>query len=428
MPHIFHTGCWHAICHTFVNRRCGSVVSTSTAAMAMKGIMLKKFGAAALLSLAALVTFPMPTAADTHVSVGVNIGVFHERLSPYGEWISVGHYGSCWRPRHVRVGWRPYTIGYWAYTDYGWEWVSEEDWGWATYHYGRWFFDPDYGWVWVPGRTWAPAYVAWRYGDDWIGWAPLPPGINVSFSLNADRFLQPSAYTFVQAQFFTDRQLGAHIAPESRNSALIGTTRNITHYDVRGSRIINRGVDTRVIERASGRPVGHERIARTDPSTVRPNVNGGRERSRATIDRSHANIDRPHAARPLEHGRVQGPVERHQSRAAVEAPRGRPTHEPSYRSQQSSQHRPQPKHDVASPRGTVGRDQPRVDHRRVQPSVERRQVQPRVEHRQVQPRVEHQRVQPHAQQQRVQPRVESHGRPAPQARPERPKKDHEPKK
>ena len=31
---------------------------------------------------------------------------------------------------------------------------------------GRWFFDDSYGWVWVPGSEWAPAWVAWRYGDN----------------------------------------------------------------------------------------------------------------------------------------------------------------------------------------------------------------------------------------------------------------------
>lgn len=31
------------------------------------------------------------------------------------------------------------------------------------------------GWVWVPGVEWAPAWVSWRVGGGYIGWAPLPP-------------------------------------------------------------------------------------------------------------------------------------------------------------------------------------------------------------------------------------------------------------
>src|SRR5437773_2233500 len=71
--------------------------------------------------------------------------------------------------------WRPYTDGHWVYTDVGWTWVSEEPFGWATYHYGRWTRLRNIGWVWVPGDEWAPAWVSWRKNNDYVGWAPLPP-------------------------------------------------------------------------------------------------------------------------------------------------------------------------------------------------------------------------------------------------------------
>ena len=55
-----------------------------------------------------------------------------------------------------------YADGYWAYTDVGWTWISYEDFGWATYHYGRWASLADYGWVWFPGSDleWGPAWVS----------------------------------------------------------------------------------------------------------------------------------------------------------------------------------------------------------------------------------------------------------------------------
>lgn len=34
---------------------------------------------------------------------------------------------------------------------YGWTWFSDEPFGWATYHYGRWAWDSQAGWLWVPG-------------------------------------------------------------------------------------------------------------------------------------------------------------------------------------------------------------------------------------------------------------------------------------
>src|SRR6185436_11642385 len=105
---------------------------------------------------------------------------FYTPLSPYGEWVVVGGYGRCWRPARVEVGWRPYTSGHWELTDAGWYWASDEPWGWATYHYGRWEMSAGYGWIWVPQTEWAPAWVSWRSGGGYVGWAPLPPRVSVS--------------------------------------------------------------------------------------------------------------------------------------------------------------------------------------------------------------------------------------------------------
>ena len=115
-----------------------------------------------------LSTIVAPAVAATNVSVNISINTFYDRLSPYGDWVSV-------RDRWVFVpdvepGWRPYTRGHWVYTDrHGWLWVSNERFGWATFHYGRWGYGRDIGWYWVPGRRWAPAWVAWSRDDEDIG-------------------------------------------------------------------------------------------------------------------------------------------------------------------------------------------------------------------------------------------------------------------
>jgi hypothetical protein len=71
-----------------------------------------------------------------------------------------------------------------VWSDQGWTWLSDEPYGWATYHYGRWYQDSEIGWAWVPGNDWAPAWVSWQEGNDYVGWAPLPPGANVNASYN----------------------------------------------------------------------------------------------------------------------------------------------------------------------------------------------------------------------------------------------------
>ena len=106
----------------------------------------------------------------------VNIDDFYDALDPYGQWVWHPRFGYVWLPENVSQSWRPYTVGHWEYTDeYGWYWDSREPFAWAVYHYGRWGYDDDYGWFWVPGDTWAPAWVQWRYSDDYVGWAPIGP-------------------------------------------------------------------------------------------------------------------------------------------------------------------------------------------------------------------------------------------------------------
>ena len=104
----------------------------------------------------------------------IDVGTFYDDLEPYGDWVEMPDYGWGFAPR-VDRDWRPYTRGQWIWTDYGWYWDSDEDFGWAAYHYGRWVNDRYYGWIWIPGTEWAPAWVSWRHGNGYSGWAPLPP-------------------------------------------------------------------------------------------------------------------------------------------------------------------------------------------------------------------------------------------------------------
>jgi len=108
----------------------------------------------------------------------VTTSQFQRALSPYGRWIRTPEYGLVWIPSRQIVGsdFQPYaTGGDWRYSNAGWTFVSNWNWGWAPFHYGRWYRAPRLGWVWIPGSVWAPAWVDWRYGDGYIGWAPLPP-------------------------------------------------------------------------------------------------------------------------------------------------------------------------------------------------------------------------------------------------------------
>ena len=149
---------------------------------------------------------------------------FLEALEPYGEWQRHPRFGEVWVPTGLPPDWRPYEYGHWVYTDeWGWYWVSDDeeaDWGWVTYHYGRWAFDPGLGWFWVPGDEWAPAWVDWRYGDDNVGWAPLPPD-----DLIETYDAQPDYWVFVPLRYIGEPRLRTHYLPPARRVFLLRQTR-----------------------------------------------------------------------------------------------------------------------------------------------------------------------------------------------------------
>jgi hypothetical protein len=105
---------------------------------------------------------------------------FHGTLDAHGRWVEDPVYGTVWAPNPTEVGadFSPYeTAGHWVYDDDDYVWVSDYDWGWAPFHYGRWVLT-DGGWVWIPGRVYAGAWVDWRFGyPGWayVGWGPAYP-------------------------------------------------------------------------------------------------------------------------------------------------------------------------------------------------------------------------------------------------------------
>jgi hypothetical protein len=167
---------------------------------------------------------PLRVNAHSEVSASFEISAvteFYEPLAGYGTWVEVGSYGRCWRPARVAVDWRPYCYGHWVWTDCGWYWVSDEPWAWACYHYGRWAYDSYYGWVWVPDTEWGPAWVSWREGGGYVGWAPLPPGGFVSYAR-----VSPSLFVFVEIGHFH-----RPVRPSTviiNNTTIINQTVNIT--------------------------------------------------------------------------------------------------------------------------------------------------------------------------------------------------------
>lgn len=180
---------------------------------------------------------------------------FYEPLAAYGRWVMVGSHGRVWVPARVEPGWRPYSNGYWERTDAGWYWASEEPWGWATYHYGRWDFHANYGWVWVPQTQWAPAWVSWREGGGYVGWAPLRPTARPDGRVEHERepAFDSRAFVFVEHRRMLEPVRAKTVIVN--NTTIINQTVNITQVTVVNKTVINEGPRPEVIERESGRKV-----------------------------------------------------------------------------------------------------------------------------------------------------------------------------
>lgn len=207
----------------------------------------------------------LPALRQVEARTDVSVDFFYDNLGADGNWVEVADYGYCWQP-NVAVSnskWRPYSEGYWAYTDVGWTWVSNEDFGWATYHYGRWTRLRDVGWLWVPGREWGPAWVSWRTGGDYIGWAPLPPrgggeeydNRPISAQVDVEFDIGPSYYNFVDVRYIGEPLLSQRIFAPEQNVTYISTTVNVTNITYTNSTVYNYGPDYNTINRYSTRPI-----------------------------------------------------------------------------------------------------------------------------------------------------------------------------
>lgn len=199
---------------------------------------------------------------------GVSLNFFYSSLRPYGEWIQIDADLFAWRPNHVGLRWKPYSDGRWCWTDQGWYWDSYEPFGWATYHYGRWYDDDYYGWIWVPDDVWGPSWVEWRYDDDYIGWSPLPP--YASFSMNFGIHFSMGWHShnhwwnFVDYDHFCDHRVNRYFLNEYRAERIFDNTRYRTNYYSDRDRIINGGIDRSFIERKGGYRIAERDLNHVD--------------------------------------------------------------------------------------------------------------------------------------------------------------------
>src|ERR1019366_8335819 len=228
-------------------------------------------------------SYPPPPADDTGYST------FYDSLAPYGTWVDVAGYGRCWQPTVVVANptWRPYCdSGRWVYTDCGWYWMSGYSWGWAPFHYGRWFQHHRLGWCWTPDKVWGPSWVCWRYSGSHCGWAPLPPGawfrpgvgltfhgrhVNGSFGFG----LGVRSFAFVDISHFRDSHLNRHALPPQQAAQVFHTTAASAMIVGNIHHVVNHGIPVERVAAATGTQI-HEISIRQVNATAEQRARGER--------------------------------------------------------------------------------------------------------------------------------------------------------
>lgn len=239
---------------------------------------------------------------DEPSETDVDMNVFVNTLSPYGRWINSPSYGQVWICNES--GFTPYyTRGHWMYTNYGWTWASDYAWGWAPFHYGRWAYDPFYGWMWVPGYQWGPAWVGWRTGGDYYGWAPLSPGINISIGFGFGNAIPANNWCFVPRRYIGYSNFNHYVVNRSHNTTIIRNTTIINNTNVyRNTRYVT-GPKRAEVERYTGRKIKELRVSNaarpgaakiTNNNTVniyRPQINK-KEGNKKEINKKEVTINK----------------------------------------------------------------------------------------------------------------------------------------
>jgi len=219
----------------------------------------------------------------------VSINLFMNSLSPYGRWITYPSYGKVWICNEP--GFTPYyTRGHWVYTDFGWTWASDYNWGWAPFHYGRWAFDASLGWMWVPGYEWGPAWVGWRSSNDYYGWAPLAPGININVGFQFGSYMPADRWYFVPKRYISNPYFPKYVVNRASNTTIIRNTTVINNTNVYHNTKYVVGPNRKEVERVTGtrinpvrvinsnRPENYQVVNKNTIKMYRPQINNNNTR------------------------------------------------------------------------------------------------------------------------------------------------------
>ncbi|PYL64161.1 MAG: hypothetical protein DMF20_11080 [Verrucomicrobia bacterium] len=132
--------------------------------------------------------------------------------------------------------------------------------------------------TWFPGDDldWGPAWVSWRTGGDYIGWAPLPPrrpgvvyeGRPIGPQVDIEFDIGPEYYNFCEVRYIGEPVLRNYIAPPVQNVTYINNTVNVTNITVKNNVVYNYGPNYEALSAHSTRPIQRLSIERQSAANL----------------------------------------------------------------------------------------------------------------------------------------------------------------
>ena len=114
----------------------------------------------------------------------------------------------------------------------------------------------------MPGDEWGPAWVDWRRGDDYVGWAPLPPD-DAIYEYDDE----PTYWVFLRPRYLLAPRLHRYFVPPARTTIVIHNTvvinRTIVvehHRNGRARFAVNAGISPAIVAAARRNAVPTYRV------------------------------------------------------------------------------------------------------------------------------------------------------------------------
>jgi hypothetical protein len=185
---------------------------------------------------------------------------------------------------------------------------------------GYWWWGPS-NWVWVPGYEWGPAWVSWRTGGNYVGWAPLPPhrggggvvyaGGAIGPNVDLEFDIGPLYYNFVDVHYIGEPVLRERIFRPDQNIAYLSQTVNVTNITYDGAVVRNYGPDFNQLNQYSARKIARLNLERQNNADYNAAVRSGqvtKVKGDKLLVAAPMTVQKP--ARPVAPKNVKGKVEK----------------------------------------------------------------------------------------------------------------------